>query len=250
MATPLKFRALGAKIMDDDKFSRCRVSVLLRAGAPDRDEAAWLPVDLWRTPSKRPDDPWFDDRGLDKDGKPLAAVAAPKDLAGIGVTSLGPLGATPRMELGGVYARHDKFLAWYDVHVFDPKLPTLPWKPADWFNYELTSYLSASGHRYHGFHARVSDLAGGVTLELFDAAGRTTKIPFAKITVQVGVPEQADFAVEADLIDLRNAGSGREEMLRPAGLKVDAVGGVYLNLQHLAASGVVGIPKIPIGLGV
>lgn len=243
---PTKFRAVGAAITKLIDTDTCMIAAVLSADQKLdlTDEKRWIKVEMLRTPSraKRWSDVWFDDRGLNKEGKPTASVLSPSELKNVGITSVGPLPHLPRGQyFGAVYLRDTKFKELWDL-IRDPKLDPseeeIPWKPSDWAHYELTSLgIEGDPNRYVGMYGEVTSVIAGSRVKVRFPKDRSGNVDShevdlkdAKHCAQDVKPESAD-PIEAML-------EGKQ----------DSKGGVYLNLLYAAELGLRG-PKLPIGMG-
>lgn len=246
------FFGVGAAITRIDGKNQCQVAAVLDVSQPVdlADQMRWIPVDLDRTPSKAAlwKDVTFDDRGVRWNPTtgtlvPLPTVSAPKDLKGIGITSIGPIGDLPNAQyFGAVYFSEKEFTAQASK-IQDPT-GAFTWCPTGWFEYELQSIAYSkdlangkrAGERYVGFHARVDTMSGAfATVSLL---APITRKETGQFTLDLSDPADSD-----DTAPITGAG----RLIVP-GDAPTTEGAIFVNLRRAARS-LMREPKLPVGMG-
>lgn len=214
----------------------------------DRDR--WIEVDLDRMPSTAASwsEVMVDDRGIDRDRKPLAGGPCVGLLTGYHVTSIGGYVAPGRPDdlmqgcfVGAAYLEDDYFQGVRSKI----DLPGNPWPGDGRRAYQLTtihysddpSNGACRNLRYAGFDARVKQRLGAARLRV-ELLGAHDGTPVGELDLDLGSPAHCDASPPLAPGDTALSAESRE----------GSTGAIFVELGQLAAHDVEN-PKLPIGLG-
>jgi len=244
------FRGVGVVIAGAITHRKFNVVAKIAASqVVDLDRARHFEVDLDRTPSRAASwaDVMVDDRGIDRDRRPLAGAPCTGLLTGYHVTNIGGHVAADRPDdlvqgcfVGGVYLEDSYFEAVRSRIDLDGN----PWPCGGRRPHQLTTVAYSNhpgngprcGMRYAGFDARVVQRLGGSRLRLalhgiFDGP------PLGELELDLAAPAHCD--PDPPL-------APGEPPLSPGSQAGDS-GAVFVELGQLAIHQFEN-PKLPVGL--
>jgi len=244
------FRGLGVVIANPITHRRFHVVAKVAASqiiSFDRDRQ--FEVDLDRTPSRAASwsDVRIDDRGIDRERKPLAGGPCTGLMSGFHVTSIGGYVGPGRPDdlvqgcfVGGVYLEDEYFQQVR--HKID--IDGNPWPGDGRKPHQLTTIAYADhpangehrGRRYAGFEARVNQRLGGTRLRVV-LFGAIDDAPLGELDLDLASPAHCDgdppVAAGEPVLSVESHTGSR--------------GALFVELGELARYGVEN-PKIPLGL--
>lgn len=245
------FRGVG--VMIANAITHRRFNVVAKVAASqvvEFDRERFFEVDLDRTPSSASS--WaevqIDDRGIDRDRKPLAGGPCTGLLTGYHITNIGGYVANDRPDdllqgcfVGGVYIENE----YFETIRAKIDLASNPWPCDGRRPYQLTTITYSDhpdngarrGLRYAGFEAKVKQRLSDNRLRL-ELLGIFGDASLGDIDLDLGAPEHCD--------DCPPIASG--ETALSAQSKQGDRGAVFVELGQLAVHAIEN-PKLPIGLG-